>query len=54
MTTSLLMPNPPKVIAPPFTLATATQKVRLVPFVRHTNEVPRRSWFLTVIPWAIG
>jgi nuclear transport factor 2 (NTF2) superfamily protein len=29
MTTSLLIPNPPKVIAPPYTLETATQKVPL-------------------------
>jgi len=29
MTTKLLIPNPPTVIAPPFTLEAATQKVRL-------------------------
>ena len=29
MTANLLTPNPPAVIAPPFTIQTATQKVRL-------------------------
>src|SRR6516162_10964410 len=41
MTTSLLIPNPPKVVAPPFTLETAAQKVRLAEDAWNSRDPDR-------------
>jgi nuclear transport factor 2 (NTF2) superfamily protein len=43
MTSSLLIPNPPQVIAPPFTLATATQKVRFAEDAWNSRDPDRVS-----------
>jgi nuclear transport factor 2 (NTF2) superfamily protein len=43
MATNLLTPNPPKVIAPPFTLETATQKVRLAEDAWNSRNPDRVS-----------
>jgi nuclear transport factor 2 (NTF2) superfamily protein len=43
MTTGLQIPNPPKVIAPPFTLAAATQKVRLAEDAWNSRDLERVS-----------
>ena len=43
MTTSPLIPNPPKVIAPPFTLQTAMQKVRLAEDAWNSRDPDRVS-----------
>src|SRR6516165_3718662 len=41
MSTSLLIPSPPTVIAPPFTLETATQKVRLAEDAWNSRDPDR-------------
>jgi len=43
MSTSLLIPNPPKVVAPPFTLETATQKVRFAEDAWNSRDPDRVS-----------
>ena len=43
MTTSLLIPNPPKVVAPPFTLETATEKVRFAEDAWNSRDPGRVS-----------
>jgi nuclear transport factor 2 (NTF2) superfamily protein len=46
--TNLTVPNSPKVIAPPFTLATATQKVRLAEDAWNSRDPVRVSLAYTV------
>jgi len=41
MTSNLLIPSPPKVIAPPFTIETATQKVRLAEDAWNSRDPDR-------------
>ncbi|MDB5311094.1 MAG: SnoaL-like domain protein [Gemmataceae bacterium] len=41
MTANLLIPNPPTVIAPPFTIETATQKVRLAEDAWNSRDPDR-------------
>jgi uncharacterized protein len=41
MTANLLIPNPPAVIAPPFTIETATQKVRLAEDAWNSRDPAR-------------
>jgi len=41
MTANLLIPNPPAVIAPPFTIETATHKVRLAEDAWNTRDPAR-------------
>src|SRR5262249_53342961 len=41
MSTNLLAPNPPAVLAPPFTLETATQKVRLAEDAWNSRDPDR-------------
>jgi nuclear transport factor 2 (NTF2) superfamily protein len=41
MTANLLIPNPPKVIAPPFTVETAMQKVRLAEDAWNSRDPER-------------
>jgi nuclear transport factor 2 (NTF2) superfamily protein len=41
MTANLLIPNPPKVIIPPFTLETATKKVRLAEDAWNSRDLDR-------------